>query len=395
MLNCNEVKDYVSDYFDNEINEDIKSLIEEHISTCKDCKAYFDEIKDVINRCRQITDEELPVNFKVNLHERLMKEAEKEKVQGRSLRNKYIAIFSSIAAGLILVFLFKGFYGNFNSKSKYQLSDNSSITETASTNRESKKNVASASIKNNMESTNINNSKSETIPDMSKNGTNADNAKDKNYVASANNERSVSKDSENKNIEESNNKTIGGTEKNTTQSQSKDYELAMAANESLDAIEENASLSITKSYTDPSKQKDRVLDAKLTIYTNDTENMSKKVQNLMQQYGGVFDSEDKVGNQGIQYENGKTILNILVPSGDSFENFWSDLKNTVGERNYGDEGRTEVDKNEDGMQDARALLNIQLESSQSEEEKVSIRAQLNKLDYLESYTCVTITIQQR
>lgn len=390
MLNCNEVKDYVSSYFDNELDNNIKNLIDEHLNSCDDCKTYYDEIKNVINECGQIKDEELPDDFKEKLRERLLKEVEKDKtkIKNRSLRNKYIAVFSSIAAGLVLIVLLRGVYNNFYSKSHYSLNDNGTITHSTGTDNSGKNKVSSAS--NNKESTKLNNNEKEIATDATKDDNKQNDIQAKADAASINDKNSSSSDVQNENTE----KIVGNSGKNPSQSQADSAQLATILQENGVDISDGE-VTITQTYTNPENQKDRVLDAKLTIYSNDPEGASKKVQELMQKYGGMFDSEDKVGNVGVLYENNNKVLNILIPAGETFENFWSDLKNTFGEGNYGDEGRTEVEKEEDGMQDARALLNIQLENSQSEEEKEMIRSQLNKLDLLDSYTCVKITIQKR
>jgi|GEM_PF-1138370 len=112
MKNCNEVRELILLYIDGELDDRELQEFESHIDDCDECKKELNEIKTVIDMCRDIDEVELPENFRDELHEKLVQA--KNEQDGKSkiirLRNRYIRIFSAVAAGLLLVVFGKGFY---------------------------------------------------------------------------------------------------------------------------------------------------------------------------------------------------------------------------------------------------------------------------------------------
>ena len=114
MKNCSEVIEIISQYIDNELDEKERRDFEEHIKSCDSCRTELDEIRHVVELCRDIDEVELPEDFREELHRKLVDARDKGSFNGKVLevRSKYIKIFSSIAAGLLLIFFVRGMYNN-------------------------------------------------------------------------------------------------------------------------------------------------------------------------------------------------------------------------------------------------------------------------------------------
>lgn len=112
MKNCTEVRKLISLYIDNELNKTELEEFEEHINSCSHCRIELEEIKTVVRFCSDIDEVELPKNFKSELHEKLVEIKNQMDKRNRivQLRNKYIKIFSAVAASFLLVLFVKGFY---------------------------------------------------------------------------------------------------------------------------------------------------------------------------------------------------------------------------------------------------------------------------------------------
>lgn len=114
MKSCGEIIELISLYIDNELDDAKKAEVEEHISSCESCRSEIEELKEVVNMCKNVEDVELPEGFSEKLHEKLMEEKQKQEDKRRFivLGSKYMKIASSIAAGIILVFIIRGFWLN-------------------------------------------------------------------------------------------------------------------------------------------------------------------------------------------------------------------------------------------------------------------------------------------
>lgn len=111
MKNCNEIREKISLYIDNELPADELAEFKEHICTCPDCRRECDEVVQIVGLCRDMPEAELPVNFREELHDKLLAAAtENVSKSGVLQRARYIRIISSIAAGFILIFLVSGIY---------------------------------------------------------------------------------------------------------------------------------------------------------------------------------------------------------------------------------------------------------------------------------------------
>lgn len=112
MINCEKAQMVFSLYLDNELDETEKSEFEKHLEICSSCRSELLELQQVISLVAGTGDEDLPQGFGESLHDKLVQIAEETKKNAgvTILRNKYVKIFSTLAAGLLVVVLLKDFY---------------------------------------------------------------------------------------------------------------------------------------------------------------------------------------------------------------------------------------------------------------------------------------------
>lgn len=124
-MNCNEVRDLLSLYIDDELDENEKLLVEEHLQMCEECQKELEEYKKIIQALQEIPDEEPPLGYCKRLHEKLLAvEAEKAELHKPSVNEKPAEIteiprrsknkmsrlvkYGSLAAAFAFVFLVYG-----------------------------------------------------------------------------------------------------------------------------------------------------------------------------------------------------------------------------------------------------------------------------------------------
>lgn len=112
MNNCSEIRELMSLYIDEELDEIERVEFEKHIELCGECRKELAEIKNIISMCSSIGEEELPDSFRDELHLKLLavKEENDSKNKILKLRKKYIKIISTAAACLLVAILAKGFF---------------------------------------------------------------------------------------------------------------------------------------------------------------------------------------------------------------------------------------------------------------------------------------------
>lgn len=119
-MNCSEVRDNLSLYLDDELNEEEKMLMDEHLKNCSECSKELEEYRKVIRMLNELPDEEPPEGYCKRLHEKLLNTklndspdinneaevAELTKMPKKSKTNKFRWVkYGGIAAALALVFL--------------------------------------------------------------------------------------------------------------------------------------------------------------------------------------------------------------------------------------------------------------------------------------------------
>lgn len=109
MTSCSNARENICAYIDNELSIDERLSFEEHIKNCDECKNELNEILQVVELCNDLPQQELPVDFKAELHEKLLAVAGRQDSKVRSLKKSksflFTKTFASIAAGMLLIFL--------------------------------------------------------------------------------------------------------------------------------------------------------------------------------------------------------------------------------------------------------------------------------------------------
>lgn len=104
-MKCERIKELMSAYIDNEINEVDKAKFEKHIAQCPECKEEYELLLAVVNECSEIDEVELPEEFREELHNKLL-QAKESKSRGLSdfiRRNKW-RVYAGTAAAAVLIF---------------------------------------------------------------------------------------------------------------------------------------------------------------------------------------------------------------------------------------------------------------------------------------------------
>lgn len=114
MTSCSNARENISAYIDNELSIDERHSFEKHIGSCKECKNELDEMTHIVGLCANLPQQELPVDFKAELHEKLLAVADRQKSNIRSIKKSksflFTKTFASIAAGMLLIFLAGSLY---------------------------------------------------------------------------------------------------------------------------------------------------------------------------------------------------------------------------------------------------------------------------------------------
>jgi len=105
---CDKAAEMISLYMDNMLDEEKKAEFEEHINSCEDCRASYEDILVIMKACAEIEEEELPEGFRDELHQKLLnvsKNMVSPFININSLyRNRYFRIITSVAAAFVIIF---------------------------------------------------------------------------------------------------------------------------------------------------------------------------------------------------------------------------------------------------------------------------------------------------
>lgn len=117
-MNCNEVRDNLSLYIDDELNDVEKRLMDEHLKNCTECSKELDEYKKIIQALSELPDEEPPAGYCKRLHQKLLdvsletkEDAEITKIneipKKRNIKFKWVK-YGGLAAAFVLIILVSG-----------------------------------------------------------------------------------------------------------------------------------------------------------------------------------------------------------------------------------------------------------------------------------------------
>jgi hypothetical protein len=122
-MKCENIKELMSMYIDNEINEVDKAKFEKHIAQCPQCKEEYEILKDLVLECSEIDEVKLPQGFMEELHNKLVAaQANKPSKFTQFLRKaNWKPAAGAVAAVLILAISLNSLVGNksFNQESSF------------------------------------------------------------------------------------------------------------------------------------------------------------------------------------------------------------------------------------------------------------------------------------
>jgi hypothetical protein len=106
-MNCDEIKELLSEYVDGVLDEKTKALVEAHLSTCRDCKEELASLQKLVNELGSLESVAPPRDFLDQLHKRM----EQRSPFSKTLRALFVPMrlkipleFAGAAAMAILVF---------------------------------------------------------------------------------------------------------------------------------------------------------------------------------------------------------------------------------------------------------------------------------------------------
>ncbi len=117
-MNCKEIKHFIADYQDNNLDHACKTLVEEHLKSCGSCFQIQQEFIHLIDTINQV-QEELPDNdLELAFNDMLAKEKEILKISKSIVlepKNKMLKSMLKVAAALLLIissYLFGSYKSN-------------------------------------------------------------------------------------------------------------------------------------------------------------------------------------------------------------------------------------------------------------------------------------------
>jgi hypothetical protein len=106
-MNCDEIKDLLSEYIDGVLDSETKALVDEHLSDCKNCQRELAQLKALVKELRSLESVAPPRDFLAQLHKRM----EQRSWFSKTLRTLFVPLrlkipleFAGAAAMAILVF---------------------------------------------------------------------------------------------------------------------------------------------------------------------------------------------------------------------------------------------------------------------------------------------------
>lgn len=101
-MKCETIRNMMSSYIDNYVNDIEKAEFEKHIAECGQCKEEYESMLDIITACSNMEEAELPQNFRTELHQKLVEE-KKKKLFGNFLGKKGAKMAAGLVAAMLVI----------------------------------------------------------------------------------------------------------------------------------------------------------------------------------------------------------------------------------------------------------------------------------------------------
>jgi len=70
-VNCQEIRDLLSRYLEDDLDPDVKNLVEQHLGSCRGCARELDVLRKMVSSLGKLEKVEPPFDFLESIHERL------------------------------------------------------------------------------------------------------------------------------------------------------------------------------------------------------------------------------------------------------------------------------------------------------------------------------------
>jgi len=70
-MNCEQLVEYLSDYIDHDLNEELTAEARQHLATCRNCHIVLDTTRQTILLCKQAGRKGIPMERRADLFARL------------------------------------------------------------------------------------------------------------------------------------------------------------------------------------------------------------------------------------------------------------------------------------------------------------------------------------
>ncbi|MDH5173812.1 MAG: zf-HC2 domain-containing protein, partial [Elusimicrobiota bacterium] len=70
-MNCQEIRSLLSRYLEDDLDPDVKNLVEQHLGSCSGCAGELDVLQKMISSLGKLEKVEPPFDFLESIHERL------------------------------------------------------------------------------------------------------------------------------------------------------------------------------------------------------------------------------------------------------------------------------------------------------------------------------------
>lgn len=104
MKNCEEIRELLSFYLDNELHENERKQVVKHLEGCDACKAELDQLKDMIEAIGEVEEVEMSADFGQGLHEKLVDAHSKSNLAAWPGKTNIYKWASAMVAGFVLLF---------------------------------------------------------------------------------------------------------------------------------------------------------------------------------------------------------------------------------------------------------------------------------------------------
>ncbi len=100
-MDCKLCQERLSDYIDNQISEEEKQQIENHIRQCSYCAKELENLKFALESLKELPEIDLPQNFSKELSKKIKNE--KKPINSRFLNYKWLSLGASAAVILLMI----------------------------------------------------------------------------------------------------------------------------------------------------------------------------------------------------------------------------------------------------------------------------------------------------